>query len=81
VAVKNIPLIKHLENMLVYVKAQLIAYRISGATLTRGWTTREIPYCITDIQAAKGTLFVAVQKGRFSKIGPGTGRIMWFNLQ
>jgi len=81
IAVKNIPLIEYLENMKVYVKAQLIAYRIDGATLTRGWTTREIPYCITDIQAMKGTLFLAVQKGRLSKMGKGKSRIMWFNLQ
>jgi len=81
VAVKNIPLVGHIQNMLVYVKAQLVAYRIEGATLTRGWTTRTIPYCVTDLQATRGTLFVAAQKGRFSRIGPGKGRIMWFNLQ
>lgn len=80
VAVKNIPLIGHIENMLVYVKAQLVAYRITGASLTRGWTTRNIPYCVTDLQAAKGTLFVATQKGTLSNIGAGTGSIMWFEL-
>ena len=44
-------------------------------------TTEETPHCVPGLQATKDTLFVAVQKGRFSKIGPGRGRIMWFNLQ
>ncbi len=81
IAVKNIPLIEYLENMKVYVKSQLIAYHIDGATLTRGWTTRKIPYCVTDMDAAGDSLFLAAQKGRLSKIGKGKSRIMWFNLQ
>jgi len=81
IAVKNIPLVGGIENMLVYVKAQLIAYRIDGATLTRGWTTRKIRYCVTDLDAAEGTLFVAAQKGTLSRIGKGKGRIMWFRFR
>lgn len=81
IAVKNSPQIGFLTDMLVYVKSQLVAYRIDGATLTRGWTTRQIPYCVTDMEAAGGTLFLAAQKGRLSKIGKGEGRIMWFNFQ
>ncbi|RLB14320.1 MAG: hypothetical protein DRG82_13980, partial [Deltaproteobacteria bacterium] len=81
IAVKNIPLMEFTENMKVYVKSQLIAYHIAGATLTRGWTTRKIPYCVTDMDAVGDTLFLAAQKGRLTKIGKGKSRIMWFDFQ
>jgi len=81
IAVKNIPLIEYIETMKVYVKSRLIAYRFDGAALTRGWDTKDISYCITDMQAVGGTLFLAAQKGRLSKIGKGKSRIMWFNLR
>ena len=80
IAVKNIPLVKFVENMKLYVKAQLAAYRIDGATLTKGWTSRTIPYCVTDMDAADGTLFIAAQEGRLSTIGEGKSRILWFTF-
>jgi hypothetical protein len=35
-------------------------------------TTEETPHCVPGLQATKDTLFVAVQKGRFSMIGEAT---------
>lgn len=81
IAVKNIALLGSLETMNVYVKGHLIAYRFDGASLTQRWNTKEIPYCITDIQATGDTLFLAAQKGTLSRIGTGTSRIMWFQLR
>lgn len=81
VAVRNIPLIGHLMHFKVYMKSQLIAYRMDGATLTRGWDTREIPYCIADIQVVGKTLFLAAQKGKITKIFSGNSKIFWFDLK
>ena len=80
IVVKNIPSIEHMETLNVYTKSRLIAYSFEGAALKRGWDTRKIPYCVTDIQVRGKTLFVAGQKGRLSKVGKGYSRIMWFDL-
>ena len=77
-AIKNIPLIAHLRNFKVYKKSNLIAYRIEGTSLYPAWTSREIDYCLTDMQADARGLFLAAQKGKFEKITRGSGLIMWF---
>jgi len=77
-AIKNIPLIKHLLNFKVYKKSQLIAYRIEDTSLFPAWETGEIDYCLTDMQTEGRSLFLAAQKGRISNIGKGSGCIMWF---
>jgi len=77
-AIKNIPLIKHLLNFKVYTKSRLIAYRIEGTSLFPAWATGEIDYCLTDMQAEGRTLFLAAHKGKVLNIGKESGLIMWF---
>ncbi|MBW2004832.1 MAG: hypothetical protein JRI72_09510 [Deltaproteobacteria bacterium] len=78
-AIKNIPLIKHVVNFKVYTKSLLIVYRIEeGQRLSPAWTTGDIDWCLTDMQAQGQTLFLAVQKGKVSNIGKRFSQIMWF---
>ena len=78
-AVKNIPLIEQTQDFKVYKKAKLTAFTIEGANLVPAWTTKELSYCITDIQAESGTLYVAAQKGKILKVlTKEYGYIMWF---
>ena len=77
-AIQNIPLIKHVTNFKVYTKSNLIAYRLDGTRLTPAWTTREIDWCITDMQVDGQILFLAAQKGKLTNIGKGSSQIMWF---
>lgn len=78
-AVKNIPLIEQTQNFRVYAKAVLTAFTIEGASLVPAWSTREISYCITDIQAEGRTLYVAAQKGKVIEVFTKEyGYIMWF---
>ncbi len=78
-AVKNIPIVKHADEMRIYKKAKLTAFTIEGANLVPAWTTRELSYCITDIQAEGGTLYIAAQKGRILEaFTKEYGYIMWF---
>jgi hypothetical protein len=77
-AVKNIPLVGFVRDFKVYTKSTLIAYKIQGTDLTPAWTTSEIDYCITDLQADGPTLYVGAQKGKIERISKGTGVIMWF---
>ena len=78
-AIKNIPLIEHVANFKVYTKSLLIVYRIEeGQRLSPAWTTGDIDWCLTDMQAQGQTLFLAAQKGKVSNIGKGSSQIMWF---
>ena len=77
-AIKNIPFIDHLRNFKLFRKSSLVAYRIDGTSLFRAWATREINYCLTDMQADGRGLFLAAQKGKLGKITKGSGLIMWF---
>ena len=78
VALENIPMIGKLLNFKVYVKSQLIAYRVEGTRLSPAWTTGEIDYCVTDMQVEGQSLFLAAHKGKISNIGKKSGSIMWF---
>jgi hypothetical protein len=78
VAIENIPMIGKLLNFKVYVKSQLIAYRVEGITLSPAGTTGEIDYCVTDMQSDGQSLFLAAHKGKVSNIGKKSGLIMWF---
>ena len=77
-AIKNIPSIGHLGNFKFFRKSNLVAYRIEDTSIFWAWTTREINYCLTDIQADGRGLFLAAQKGKIQKITKGSGLIMWF---
>ena len=78
-AIKNIPLISHTVDFKVFEESNLIAYRIDGTSLIPAWTTRDINYCLTDMQAEGKTLFLAAQKGKISDLMKGSSRIMWFD--
>jgi hypothetical protein len=77
-ATKNIPLVKYVKDLKVYFKSHLIAFRIEGTSLVPAWTTRQIEYCLVDIQAAGPALFLAGQKPKVTAFGEGSGLIMWF---
>ncbi|MFH1932130.1 MAG: VCBS repeat-containing protein [Pseudomonadota bacterium] len=78
-AAENISLIEQAHELRVYTKAKLTAFTIEGASLVPAWTTRELSYCITDIQAEGGTLFLAAHKGSVVKVlTKEYGYIMWF---
>jgi len=78
-AIENIPIIQHLRDFKVYVRSRLTGYRTQGKTLVPGYTTEEIDYCVTDMQADDHILFLAAHKGKLSNIiGKETGVIMWF---
>lgn len=76
--IKNQPFIDHLGNFKFFRKSNLIAYRIEGTSIFRAWQTRDINYCLTDIQVDAGGLFLAAQEGKLEKITRGSGGIMWF---
>jgi hypothetical protein len=81
IAAKNIPLVAHLRDFKIFTKSRLIAYNRQGATLSPGWETRDISYCLVDLQADARTLFLAAQKGQSSDLMTGSSRIMWFDLK
>jgi hypothetical protein len=76
--IKNIPVIGHVENFKFYLKGHLVAYTVEGTSLFPAWKTRNMNYCLTDIQTDGETLILAAQKGKFDNITKGSGRIMWF---
>jgi hypothetical protein len=76
-AVTNIPVTKYLDFWL-YEKGNLTAYKIEGKTLTELYKSRNIPYCITDIQVNDQTIFLAGSKGKIARFGEESGRILWF---
>jgi len=77
--IKNIPLIGHTVDFKVFNESNLIAYRIDSTSLVPAWTTRDINYCLTDMQTEEKTLFLAAQKGKMSDLKKGSSRIMWFD--
>ena len=78
-AIKNIPLVEHVLNFKVYTKSQLIVYRTEGQRFSPAWTTMDIEWCLTDMQAQGQTLFLAAQKGKLTNVGKGSSQIMWFD--
>jgi len=81
IAARNIPLVEYTRDLKIFTKSQLIAYNHQGATLIPGWDTKEISYCLVDLQAHAGTLFLAAQKGKISDLMAGSSRILWFDLK
>jgi hypothetical protein len=78
VALENTPMIEKLLNFKVYVKSQVVGYRIEGTALSPAWGAGEIDYCVTDMQSDSRALFLAAHKGKISNIGKESGVIMWF---
>jgi hypothetical protein len=61
----------------MFVKGTLTAFKIDGMELVSSWTTKEIDYCITDMQMSGNILFLVGHKGHVSNMGKEEGRIMW----
>ena len=78
IAIKNIPLVEYVQNLKIYKKAYLIAFRIEGTSLSPAWMTREIDYGLMDMQVEGSALFLAAQKPKLTAFSKGSGRIMWF---
>jgi hypothetical protein len=78
IAVHNEAFLDRFENLRLFDKSQLLAYRTAGIGLTHAWKTPTIAYCVMDIQAVNNTLFVLGQKASRSMIHEGSGRILWF---
>jgi hypothetical protein len=73
----NAPIVRGIDFKL-YTKGTVNAYTMTGGSFTEAYKTRTISYCITDMTAEKNTLFMAIQKGKVTKFGSGTSRILWF---
>jgi hypothetical protein len=76
-AVTNIPLIGHLDFKL-YEKGNLTAFKVQGVTLNQFYKSRNMDYCLTEMQTQGNSLFLSAHKGEISNISEETGRIMWF---
>jgi TolB-like protein len=81
-AVKNIPTLpvigKYIENLKLYDKALLNAYKIAGTTLVPAWTSKEMDRSISDMQTKGRTLYLAKAKVDINNFSKGTGGIQWF---
>jgi len=78
-AAKNIPLIGKLQDFKVYTQAKLTGFTLEGASLVPAWSTPEISYCVSDLQADGGTLFLAAHKGQVTNVlTRDRGYVMWF---
>lgn len=79
IAAHNLSIFDILERFRIYKESRILAYKTeSSAVLSKTWVTRKINYAIADLQVDGTTLYVVGQKGRFSKMGTGSSRIMWF---
>jgi len=67
-----------MQNIKIYTKSNIIAYRREGTRLSPAWTTEDIDWCVTDMQVHGQSLFLAAQKGKVIIITKGSGCIMWF---
>jgi hypothetical protein len=78
-AAKNIPLIAKMQDFKVYTQAKLTGFTLEGASLVPAWSTPEISYCVSDLQADGGTLFLAAHKGQVTNVlTRDRGYVMWF---
>ena len=78
VVIQNIPLIKHTAQLHLYNESRLIAFKMVNAGLVHAWKSKEIKYCLVDMEASGSTLFVAAQEPKIDNISQGSGAIMWF---
>ena len=67
-----------LERLRIYKTSRIFAYKTEGSVLEKAWSTRKINYSIADLQVVGNTIYMAGQKGQFSKMSAGESRIMWF---
>jgi hypothetical protein len=78
IAARNIANVEMLNRLKLYKTSRLIAYRVEGLSLEQAWSTREIRYAISDLQKEGQAIYLAGQKGQYSKMSAGESRIMWF---
>ncbi|MBN2059976.1 MAG: VCBS repeat-containing protein [Deltaproteobacteria bacterium] len=79
IVVTNIAPVDFLNNLRIFTKSKLTTFNIQGNSLSPKLTTREIQYCMVDMQMEKGTLLLGAQKPKVFKFATGSGRIMWFD--
>ena len=77
--INNIPLGKHTQLLKIMEKSVVTAYAVGPGGLAAKWDSRQFPYCLTDMQAEGGTIYLAAQRGQMSKIGQGSGAVFWFD--
>jgi TolB-like protein len=75
---RNIAVFGMIERLNYYKTSRVLAYQVDGTSLNKAWATRTIKYAIADLQQEGGTLYIAGQEGKLSKISTGKSRIMWF---
>ena len=78
IAARNIPISEQFIEYLVYIKSTITAYSLEGSRLVESWSSREIPYCLTDLKVHNGIIYISAEEGRIEKMTQGAGRIMWF---
>lgn len=77
-AVSNTPVIDNLDHFKVYEKSRLVVYKVKGGVLAPSMTSMTMRYCLTDIQTDGDVIYLAAQKAKYTNVGEGTSRIMWF---
>ena len=77
-AISNTPLVDNLEHFKVYEKSRLVVYKVKGGGLTPSMTSMTMRHCLTDMQTDGGVIYLAAQKAKYTNIGEGASRIMWF---
>ena len=76
---QNVPIADSIIEYLLYTKGSIKAYSRKGAGLDASWGTRELNYCINDMQVDEhGAIFFIAETPKLSNIGSGSGRILWF---
>jgi hypothetical protein len=77
--INNVPIIKHTQLLKVMEKAVVTAYAVDPGGLSARWNSLQFPYCLTEMQVEGGTIYLAAQRGQLSKLGEGSGAILWFD--
>lgn len=80
-AVENIALIKHVADLKIYNKSNLIGYQVQGTDLSPSWETRDMDYCVVGLEQHGQSIYLAAQKAKIiSIIKKGSGLVMWFDI-
>jgi len=78
-AIDNIASSENLIRQPTYTRAKLYAYKMEGVNLSQTWATKELEYSIAGVSTVDKTVYLAMLKGDWSKIGSkGSSRLMWF---
>ena len=78
IVIQNIPFIKYAKQLNIYNESRLIAYNMGSAGLTPAWKSKQVKYCLVDMETSGSSLFVAALEPKIENISQGSGAIMWF---